>query len=104
MKRWNIAKTTLAATLFAVTASYGQSVIFSDDFEDGTLDAWNWNYGEAVGDAANVDDSGDRVMEIAHVQALSRSGVDPCQVRFCGLAAKHQFRMGTEAAQGFAGP
>jgi hypothetical protein len=72
MKRWKIAITTIAATLFAVTAVQAQNVIFSDDFEDTTLDAYNLNIGGS--DAQNIDESGNRIAELAHVNGV-RTGL-----------------------------
>lgn len=72
MKKWKSATITIAATLFAVAASHGQSVIFSNDFEDTTLDAYNLNIGGS--DAQNVDESGNRVAELAHLTG-TRTGL-----------------------------
>ena len=72
MKKWKIGSSMIAATLFAATAAQAQNVIFSDDFEDTTLDAYNLNIGGS--DAQNIDESGNRVAELAHVNGI-RTGL-----------------------------
>ncbi|VGO19627.1 hypothetical protein [Pontiella sulfatireligans] len=74
MKRWTITKTTIAATLFAATAAQAQTVFFSDDFEDTTLDKWENNIILTGTVLSNIDDGGNRIGSIVHVSG-GRTGL-----------------------------
>jgi hypothetical protein len=71
MKRWKVVLSMITAALFVATAVQAQNVIFSDDFEDDTLDAYNLNIG---GSDVSVVTDGTKVAELAHVTGV-RTGL-----------------------------
>lgn len=72
MKKWKNPLGLIMAVLFVAVTVQAQNVIFTDDFEDTTLDAYNLNIGGS--DAQNIDESGNRVAELAHVNG-TRTGL-----------------------------